>query len=634
MEFPGNIQDQIKKRIKELSSSEFPTDKKELAERQDAAGRYAGENATHFVDFAYDCIKTSVNALKNIREVQKECLRVYNEDPPPNYAKKERWQSKTVIPKPFETVVFAMSAVRKSFTPDFLSIEKEKDKVVADFWTRLMKHHLDRSHSNFPVNFTDATGMAFAIGQSMEMIPVWRQGQGLQYVLVEPWKIHRDPDALPRKPHSGMYWIHQEYVDYYLLREAQKRGRYINIEKVENFNSETSSENPDVSKFEINQRKEMLWSRSTYRKYSLTSEFWGTVLGPKGDLLLPNATYTISGNQLISPPKQSPFRTMRWPGISFSPIPNFLRYDGRGLLQGVRSLWYMINSLITLHNDYLNWVVNPMTEINVQSLVDQDDLDIIPGKPWLVKETLNGQPVVRTIERGKTTNEILPNLQYADQNFQRGTFVTDAVQGLPGWRQEVTKGEALQNLDQAMGPFALMGSNVEDGAILAVRAGAETIEANAGYDDLLEEFTPEQIQEYVDPSSPTGLRLPELNGSFHISGLASVLKDAEVMKTIIQIIMPMLEKIPDSKPYISLSGLFRAIEVRSNLRDEGIFVDPETGKRLDEVLRQAHVEKIGEEDRLARMDAATKAQAVEAQKIQAEASMVAAQKPTAPGGNK
>lgn len=634
MEYPGNVQDEIKKRIKQLSSSEFPMDKKELAEREEAAERYAGEKAGHFVDFCYDCIKTSVNAMKTIRQIQKECLAVYHEDQPPNYAKKEKWQSKTIVPKPFETVIFAMAAVRKSFTPDFLSIEKEKDKIVADFWERLMKHHLGESCANFPVHFTDATGMGFAVGQSMEMIPVWRRGRGLQYVLVEPWKIHRDPDALPRKPHSGMYWIHQEYVDFYMLKEAQERGKYINIDKVESFHNETSSENPDVSKFEIEQRKTMLWARSHYRKYSLTSEYWGTVLGPKGELLLPNATFTISGNQVISPPKQSPFKTMRWPGVSFSPLPHFLRYDGRGLLQGVRSLWYMINSLLCLHNDYLNWVVNPMTEINVQGLVDQDDIDIVPGKPWLVKETLNGQAIVRTVERGRTTNEILPNLQYADQNFQRGTFVTDAVQGLPGWRKEITARESSQNLDQSMGPFALMGFNIEDGAIQAVRAGAEVIEANAGYDDLLDEFSEQEMEEYIDPNSPTGIRLPEMNGSFHISGLSAVLKDAEVMKVITEVILPIMEKIPQAQGYISLSSLFRSIEVRSNLRDEGIFVDPTTGKSMDEALRRAHVAKIGQEEALERMDAETKARAVEAQEMQAQATMIAAEKPQGEGGSK
>ncbi len=630
MEYPGNIGAELKleiiKRLKEINAANPAFDQKEREERENAAQRYAGERGQHFVDFNYDCVQTSVKAMSNIRQMQRECYAVYNEDAPPNYAKKERWMAKTIVPKPFETVQFATTAVRKAFTPDFLAIESEKDPVVANFWTRLMKHQLNRSHANFPVYFTDATTMSLAIGQSMEMIPQWRRGKGLQYVLVEPWKIHRDPDALARKPQSGMYWIHQEYVDLYMLREGQKRGRFQNIEKAESFTSDTSTNDPEMSKFAIEQRKEMLWSRSAYRKYLLVSEFWGTILDPKGNLLLPNATFTVAGNQVISPPKVSPYPTLRWPGNSFSPLPHLLRHDGRGLLQGIRSLWYMINSILCLHQDYLNWVVNPMFQITLQNLVDQDDIDIVPGKPWLVKETIQGQDVVKTIDRRQTTNEVLADLQYHDQLYQRGTFITDKMMGLPGWRQEVTKGEAAQDLEQAMGVFGLIGTNIEDGAINAVQAGAEAVEANAGYDDLLEEFQPDEVTQYIDQDSPTGITLPTLNGSFHISGLSAVLKDAEVMRTITNIILPMLEKVPDAKPFISLPGLFRAIEVRSNLRDEGIFVDPETGKSLDKVIRQARVQQITQEATLERMDAEMKAKAVEAQQLSAEAQMVAANK--------
>ena len=563
---------EIQNRIRQLAkANQAVMDDQELDEREEAAGRYAGENESHFVDYCEDCRKTSVNAMTNIRKIQKECWDVYNEEQPPNYANKENWQSKVVIPKPFGAVQFAMGVVRKAFAAEFLSVENEQNQGVADFWEKLIKHQLNKQHGNFPIQFTDASGMAFAVGQSLEMIPVWRNGSGLRFVLVEPWKIHRDPDTASRQSQSGMYWIHQEYLDFHVLKEAEKSGRYENVDRVKDF---ANSKDPNLTKEEIARRKNMIWQRSEFRKSVLTSEFWGMVLDSKGELLLPSCTYTVAGNHVIGLPKRSPYRTLRWPGVSFSPLPQFLRFEGRGLLQGIRSIWYWMCSLMSLHSDSLNWVVNPPKEINISALVDQDDIDDYPGKTYLVRDTVSGQQVVRTVDRKNITNEVLANLNYGDQHFQEGSFVTALVQGLPGWRAEVTAREQAQSLEQAMNVFSLMGQNLEDGAIQVVSAAAETIEINASPQDLLEVFPEDIIRALAEPEASTGIVLPKLSGSFHISGISAIMKDAEILKAITEMILPLIES-PSFAPYLKPYNIIKSIERRTNLQDEGIVVKEE-----------------------------------------------------------
>ena len=573
MAFISDPKREILDRIRQLAKdnqANIKLDDQELAEREEAAGRYAGENEAHFVDYAEDCRKTSVNAMVNIRSIQKECWSVYNEEPPPNYANKEDWQSKVIIPKPFGAVQFAMGVVRKAFSAEFLSVENEQNQDVANFWEKLIKHQLNQQHGNFPIQFTDASGMGFAVGQSLEMIPVWRPGLGIRYVLVEPWKIHRDPDAASRHAQSGMYWIHQEYLDFHTLKEAEKAGRYVDVDKVKDF---VNSKDPDLTREEIARRKNMIWQRSQFRQSVLTSEFWGMVLDSKGEMLLPSATYTVAGNHVIGLPKKSPYRTLRWPGISFSPLPQFLRFEGRGLLQGVRSLWYWMCSLMSLHSDSLNWVVNPPKEINVSALVDRDDIDDYPGKNYLVRDTVSGQQVVRTVDRKNVTNEILANLNYGDQGFQEGSFVTALVQGLPGWRAEVTAREQAQNLGQAMNVFSLMGLNLENGAIQAISATAETIEANASAQDLAEVFPEHVITALTNPESPTGMELPALGGSFHVSGISAIMKDSEVLKAITEMILPLSQPGSTFAPYLKPYNIIKSIERRTNLQDEGVVVD-------------------------------------------------------------
>ena len=144
----------------------------------------------------------------------------------------------------------------------------------------------------------------------------------------------------------------------------------------------------------------------------LTSEFWGIVLDPQGQMLLPRATYTIAGGRVIQKPKRVPYRTLRWPGVSFSSLPDLLRFGGRGLLEGVLSVWEAMNQLMCLHQDYLVWIVNPPTEMNVDAFVDPDDVELNPGKKFLTRDTQSGQQAVRAVQRKSRTNDILANSQW------------------------------------------------------------------------------------------------------------------------------------------------------------------------------------------------------------------------------
>lgn len=589
MAFANNFREEIKKRLLQIVRGQgVRMDKQELAEREEAAQAYAGENEQHFVAYCEDCVRTSIDSMTKIRLEQRECWDVYNEEEPPNYANKEPWQSRVIVPKPFSSVQFSMAIVRKAFDTQFLSIENEQDKEAADFWSRLMGLMLSRNYANFPIQFTDATGMSFAVGQSQEMIPVWRPGKGLRYILVEPWKIHRDPDAISRQPQSGMYWIHQEYLDYWLLKKFEKDGRYINVPPYGAGSSDSdSNRDPNLTKQELARRREQMWSRSGFRTMALTSEFWGTVLDPRGELLLPNSTYTLTGGRVIGLPKVSPYPTLRWPGTSFSALPHLLRFDGRGLIKGIKSLWYFMCSLLCLHADNLNWVVNPPTEIDITSLVDQDDVDNYPGKQYLTHGTVSGQQAIRTVERRSNTNDILANMNFADQRFQEGMMLTYAAQGLPGYRAEITAREAAQNLEQSMTIFSLMGSNLEDGALNAILAGAETVAINITPEELAQLLGPEEAAKYtvpIDDEHPNGLALPQLSsGTFHVSGISAIMRDYEIINNIRDLLLPMFTQdgsvfLPYLKPY----ALLQSIQNRLNLRDEGIIVDEATAKRIDE----------------------------------------------------
>jgi len=495
---------------------------------------------------------------------------------------KEEWQAKTIVPKPFQTVQFGAAAIKKAFSPQFLTIKNARDKVSEAFWQKVMEYYLNEQHAKYVTQFADACLMGLAIGTSQEMIPRFIPGKGLEFALVEPWKIIRDPDAVPRDPQSGMYWVHEEWLDYYVLKEAERRGKYVQVAACVD-TSAGANNNPLTTQEAIATRKNMIIERSRFRKMVLTREFHGTVLAPSGEMLLPAARLTLGSNRVIELPRAID-GDYRFPGVSFSPLPHLLRYDGRGLLEGVLSLWEAMNNILCLHQDYLQWLVNPPREINVDGLNDPKDAKIVPGKDILVKDTPNGQQVIRIEQRRSRTNDVLAQLQHYDQLFQRGTFVSDSVQGMPGWRQDEPYRLAAMHLDQALGVFGLMGGNVEVGAIQSITLAAQVIRRFAGYKDYLEIFSEEELKKIgvqPDAEAPSGVNgVPEFDGTFHVSGIQALMKDSECLRTIREMIIP-LSGNPRYAPYINPFRVLKAIEVRTNLGDEKIIATDEEAQIIE-----------------------------------------------------
>ncbi len=578
-------------------NSKDEMDPKEKAEREEAAQAYAGEDEQHFVKYVGSCIKESVDAKLDIRQMQEECWRIYQEEEPDNWAMKEPWQSRIVYPKPNKLVQFGQAFARKAFDLDFLSIENERDPEAEELWVKLMGLMMTRNFANFPTKFSDATAMAMAVGTSMEIIPTWINGKGLQLILANPESIHRDPAAESREPWSGRYWIHQEYMPYYLLKE----GGYENIDDLSiggvGYQSYASPSN-DLTQEEQARRKNMIFVASDFNPALLISEFWGTILSPKGEMLLPNARMTIACDRVIRKPEDSPYPTLRWPGVGFSTLPNLRRFEGRGLIQGIRGIWYFMCNLLSLHSDNLNWIVNPMTETNVQNLVDPMDNDLYPGKLVLVNDSPSGQMTVRVIDRNSQNNDILAILNKADMIHQDGGMIDYKTMGSPGYRQGVTKGEAAQDLEQGQTVMSSIASNIEDGALNAIMACAETIAINITYPELRKWLGPEIADKYkavVDDAHPTGLNLPQLTtGTFKVSGIAAFMRHQENLRNLQQMeemFQPGSTFLPYLKPYAYLKARVKY----TNLVDTKILIDDTQAQAIDQAQQGQQEAAIGQE---------------------------------------
>ena len=468
-------------------------DKKEQAEREEAATRYLKEEPKHFVQYAKACEDESYTGSRDMRWRWDELLDAYDSIAPTG--QKEPWQSDVVTDKPFVTIQHGKSIIRKALlegsyqfynlTPKrqytesgFVSIMQEFGKVAFD-----TLHSVQ--NSDFITNFVDAAEMAFTVGTSFEMIPIWVNGT-IKWELTPPWQIYRDPYASPRDPQSGNYWIRETWQDKWELLQLERRNIYHNIEEA--MASTSDNDKGDRARHDkeySTRRTNNLYKRNDFINSYRVMDFYGRVMSPKGELLIDRGNYTVLGSTVIRAPRRVRYPTLRWPGINFSALPHLLRSEGNSMIGGVLSLWDLFNNLLNLHMDNLNWQVNNIWERRIDMLVDPNDDELYPGKNVDIVAGAPEVPAHRPLLTKSTTAEALANMQYLDGLYTEGSFTPNTVTGLPGYRQEVTKGEYEGAQAASMGVFHSMAKELETGAIRALWAAYEIAMMNMTTNNMM-----------------------------------------------------------------------------------------------------------------------------------------------------
>ncbi len=555
----------------------FVLDEQEMAERQEAVDAYAGESPSHFVNYVEDCVTESDEATVEIRKHMDACWRAYQQDV--DFSDKEEWQSQIASNKPFQIVQQSKAVLRKALTDklDYFDIVEvsEEDKPEAAFWKSALQFWTSEQRANLPLVFVDSAEMSLITGVGKEIIPTWGPN-GLQYVSVEPWKIKRDPDAEPRNPWGGNYWIHEEWIDKDELLTKQAEGFYQNVESIEDTEEKLEEEK---------RRKGMFWQRSKYRKAVMVREFFGKVLSPSGELLLPNANYVTAGRKIIKAPIATPYIHMKWPGVTFSPLPHLLRFGGEGLIKGIKTMWEVMNNLLNLHMDSLNWFVNKVRELDIDQLVDPTDTGVFPGKLVLARGT-NGQSAFKEYPGSSGTGDILANYEHLDRETQKGSFVNDFIQGLPGARSEITLGEVELKTQQSLGVFDSIAKDLEAGLINVLWATVEMITLNWTSQDAP---TPRMVMpndQYAAMFEGMEIKirreLLKINSNIKVASISNMLRRLEFLKR--------LEAFMDRvamPPYSAFANPFEAIkEYRDalSLSKTKLLVDDKTGYQLQEMI--------------------------------------------------
>jgi hypothetical protein len=87
------------------------------------------------------------------------------------------------------------------------------------------------------------------------------------------------------------------------------------------------------------------------------------------------------------------------------------------------------------------------------------------------------------------------------------------------------------------------------------------------------------------------LNLPKLStGTFSVSGISALMRDAEIIKSFREIVLPLFAEGSVFMPYLKPYALLQSLEKRLNLEDEGILVPEQVAQPIDEA-QQAQQEQ-------------------------------------------
>lgn len=560
-------------------------DSQEQKEREEAVVALGVENPDVIIDYCHACLKESEDASLETRYMWDQCYNAYRAHI--DYSEKEEWQAKMTTGDMNATVKQGVAVIRKALRqPDWFTLEGigPEDAKIASFFREALNIWLNPQHARLDTAFCTASELGFAIGQTHEMIPRWVPGKGLLFDLAPPWQIYRDPDAIPRDPWSGDYWAHVEWIDLWKVKNLGKgNSRYVRLDEVTPNEAACRQETQDKRA----RRKGQYYQRNTYRHAVRVVEQWGVILDKKGELLLDNARFTIAGDVLIRNPEPNPFVTMRWPGISFSPLPDLFAFEGHGVIETSLLLWLNTCNLMSLHIDDLSWRVNKLREMDRMDLEDPTDVAMFPGKTVFrssSSKTPPGQSVVKEVYTSPSTNETLATLQHWDQRRENSSFVNQFVAGQRGTRTQITKGEVDIKTGQSMTIFDSIGEDIEEGAVNVLKACVEVLALNWS------EYSNPSVSR-VMPNNPAAAEfavmpiearkeLLRANCDIKILGISAQIKNSEIIPRL-QWMMSKAVEVPFAKYFKPYKLLKRSVNVLGFYEPDFIVTDEEA-KMIDQ----------------------------------------------------
>lgn len=403
------------------------------------------------------CWREDDDRMKPLQAIQDRLWQLYRnmED----WSDKEDWQSRIAVPKAYAEVKQAAAQLRKllvqsdrwAFVDGFGGFGRAIAPIVEMAANTLLKSK--SLHLMYPLIDCFESGMA--IGTACLRV---EPATALNYADVlsgsQPESQTRltvrniDYRRFKFGPNSTPYHLDRVIEDMevpwsYL---SQSKTRFRNLEFLERENyAIPMDEIRDDARFDINDqinRKRVQLNIVNLREY------WGDISNVRTQQVVARDVHIgLLDRKYVGFLRKIPYWHVRKkPYIIFSPLHVAYRFPGCGILEAVRDIFRGINRIANLQMDGLEYALLKQFEVDMSLLENPGDLatGIEPGKMYRKRMGTNQIPAVREIEVSDIKAGGMEAMQLWDREIQRGTFITDQVQGLTGAKGETTATEVEQ----------------------------------------------------------------------------------------------------------------------------------------------------------------------------------------------
>lgn len=560
----------------------------------------------YYVKYVEDCWKEGQDAAKPRRKVWEELWQLYQNKQ--DWSNKQGWQSKAFIPKTFMQVEKASGEVKRAVIQTRklfkLELDDYKDsQVLAELEEQLrldtdadgmgdlklaieeVKTRIDlrknrmmiaekgfkRSlrRTNLTNIYSEMVKVAFLLGLGVPKVLWDEKNDRSKYENVDIVNLSISPDYMPFQEERPKYIVERQEQDLAaFLRKAKRENKkgssspwiMKEIKKIE-------EDAPIDKRMKERQRRGLGDYKPVSKKVEL-KQFWGDVISEDGKDIEENVLMVVANKKYLVRKQPNPFRHKKLPYILTMPLVFPHRgTDGTSLIAPQVKLQYLLNNIVNMYVDNLNFSINKVYEANPTDFMNPQALTAIyPGK--ILKKNVDGQSLFE-VKTAPVGSDALKAIELIDRFQQEGSNVTEFVSGMPG-KKSKTLGEVQLKTAQSRGLFDVIARDLEENSLRPL--------LEMSYDLYV------QFSDY-EPR--------EGNYIFSVGGLSLMIMQKELVDRVGQVLTmalqsPVLDKMTDT------ADLWKKFLSIYNLSD--VYVEPETMTEKITPEQQMAVQQKAEAD--------------------------------------
>ena len=544
---------------------------------------------------------------EELRRVWTDCWALYRGKD--DFSAKQDWQSKLVLPKPFNSVKQAVNAFmrmlsvsQKPWELEPVNPDDEVTKQKGERFERLVNYFLDEAGylKAFQEGLESSAITGIGVWKiwwsldtrsrlnlrpgedgSQELVKEFIQEGKLKIKAIDPYNFYWIPGEGLNK---WIGTIEESWISLYQLKELARK-EILDEEKVKNLvgrNSEGRTEKLLDDQIRFDKPASIEVGASPGMTTVKITEYYGPLLSKEGKMVMDNAYVVIANDNVILKIQENPYWHGKPPYVAFSPLLVPFREEGIGLVEMTREVDRALSRLANMSMDTLLFKLLPMFEAYPEAYEDDEELDsgIIPGK--IIRRNRIGAtlPPLSPVVSQDISQGSLHMMGLLDRFHQEGSLISEIQQGLPRTRGSQTATEINVKASRENSFISALAREIDDRGIKPiVEMAMDTILQNldTSSDPRIATILGIDIEQLVTLNPIDVMEIIQGDYTIKVHGVNEQIEKVEVLENLVQF-MNIIGQNSEWIPYINQAELFkRILDAFPNIRDADHLVnDPAT----------------------------------------------------------